>query len=75
MRVQVAVPQVVDRAACAAHDDGAGEEEEGGAEHGGGGRHGEGERGGEQGREDAGEVEVVGAGGLVEADEFGIGDP
>ena len=30
LRVEVAVPEVVDGAACAAHDDGAGEEEDGG---------------------------------------------
>lgn len=77
--VEIAVPEVVDGAACAAHDDGSRQEEEGGGEDCGGGGHGggagEGEGCREEGGEDAGEEEIVGAGGLVEANEFGVGDP
>lgn len=75
VRVEVAVPQVVDGAAGAAHDERAGEEERRGAED--GERRGDGvrERRGEERGEEAGEEEVVGARGLVEADELGVGDP
>lgn len=76
VRVEVAVPQVVDGAARAAHDERAGEEERRGAEDGerwrGGGA---GERRGEERGEETGEEEVVGARGLVEPNEFGVGDP
>ena len=75
MRVQVAVPEVVYGAAGAAHDDCAGEEEERGADDGGGGRGGEREGRRHQGRPEAGPVQVVGARGLVEAEELGVGDP
>ena len=63
--VEVAVPEVVDGAAGAAHDEGAGEEEGGCVEEGEEGRV----RvcGGEEGGEEAWEEEVVCSRGLVEA--------
>lgn len=75
MRVEVAVPEIVDCAACTAHDEGAGEKECGSAEYGERRRHGGCEGRGEQRREEAWEEEIVGAGGLVEADEFGVWNP
>lgn len=74
MRVQVAVPEVVDGAACAAHDEGAGEEERRCCEDGGEWGDGAGEGSRHEGAEEAWEEEVVGPYWLVDADEFGVGD-
>lgn len=75
MRVEIAVPEVIDCAACPAHDERAGEEERRGTDDGERRRHRSGEWSGEQRREETWEEEVVGAGGLVKADELGVRDP
>lgn len=75
MRVQVAVPEVIDGAAGTAHDEGSSEEEGRGAQNGCRGRHGRGEGRGHEGGEETGEEEVVGADRLVDAHQLGIGNP
>lgn len=75
VRVEVAIMQVVDGAARAAHDEGASEEEQRRPYHLARGSHRKGHGSRHQGRKETWEVEVVCPGGLVETDEFGVGDP
>lgn len=75
MRVEIAVPEVVYGAACAAHNERAGKEECGRTNDGDRRRHRGCEGCGEEGREETWEEEVIGAGWLVKADELGVRDP
>lgn len=75
LRVEPPVPEIVDGAACAAHDQCAGEEEQAGAHHAGWRGDGVGQWRGQEGRPETWEVEIVCACRLVETDQFGVGNP
>lgn len=74
MRIKVAIPEIIDSAACAAHDESAGKEESRGADDCGGCGDRDSHCSGKECAEKAGEEEVVGPCRLVQTHEFGVRD-
>jgi hypothetical protein len=75
MRVKIAIPKVIDCAASAAHNESAAIKESTRSYDCEGCRDGISEWRGEEGAEEAGKEEVGRSGRLIQANEFGIGNP